>query len=163
MAKLLIYSDGACTGNGTSRGTIGGSYAAYSVDPDMNWRGTRAENDHMLLAEEDPVEFRHRFDLPIGKTERPTNNLAEAKTLEVALAWVKWYIKNHPEYDEVEICMDSQLVMNQLQGIYATNNTALRRVHNRILKLLDSLEAGGVRHQFTWIPGTLMKKTIIAH
>lgn len=162
-SKLLIYTDGACSGNGTSKGTIAGSYAAYAVDPDTNWRGTRAENEHMLLAEAEPVEFRHKVTLPVSEMERPTNNLAEAKTLEMALAWLKQYIKENTDYKEVEICMDSQLVMYQLQGIYATNSPPLRRVYGRILKLLDALEARGVKYSFTWIPGVLMKKTRIAH
>lgn len=163
MAKLLIYSDGACTNNGWDNAEICGSYAAYDVSPELNWRGTRASDNHMSLLNETPLEVQHRVQLPYFSNERPTNNLAEVKTLELAVMWANNYIKRHQEYSEIEFCLDSQLVLNQVQGVYAVRNAPLRKVYIRIHTILDRFDKKNVNVRWTWIPGDLMKQTIIKH
>lgn len=151
---LLIYSDGACTNNGKANAEVCGSFAAYFVPTGTPCRCPGNEEVHYRLKGQRPIVHIHKAPIFVGKFERATNNLAEAKTLEMALTWAKSY-----STDLITVCMDSKLVMYQIQGIYTTNNKALRRVYSSILDTIDQLP----RVAFAWIPGDLMKQTIIAH
>lgn len=151
---LLIYSDGACSGNGKADAQICGSFAAYEVPGGTKWRCPGNEDNHYALKEQTPIVYIHKAPILVSRNERATNNLAEARTLEMALTWAKSY-----STDAIVVCMDSRLVMFQIQGIYTTNNRALRRVYGSILDTMDRLP----RITFSWIPGDLMKQTIIAH
>ena len=151
---LLIYSDGACSNNGKAEALMCGSFAAYFVPDGLQWRCPGNEEAHYRLKEQTPIIHIDRAPILAGNFERATNNLAEAKTLEMALTWAKGYIT-----DTITVCMDSKLVMYQVQGIYTTNSGVLRRVYGSILNLMDRLP----RITFAWIPGDLMKQTIIAH
>lgn len=151
---LLIYSDGACTNNGKAEAQMCGSFAAYFVQPGTRWRCPGNEEAHYRLKEEEPIVHVSRAPILVGNYERATNNLAEAKTLEMALIWAKNF-----RPDALTICMDSKLVMYQIQGIYTTNSNILRRTYGTILNIMDRLP----KINFAWIPGDLMKQTIIAH
>lgn len=151
---LLIYSDGACTNNGKAEAVVSGSFAAYEVPAGTQWRCPGNEEAHYRLKEQRPVVHISRAPIFVGGYERATNNLAEAKTLLMALTWAKSY-----STDMITICMDSKLVMFQIQGIYTTNNRVLRKIYSSILNIIDNLP----KIRFDWIPGDLMKQTIIAH
>lgn len=151
---LLIYSDGACSNNGKVEANISGSFAAYFVPTGTQWRCPGNEEAHYRLKEQRPIVHISRAPIFVNQYERPTNNLAEAKTLEMALIWAQSY-----STDLITVCMDSKLVMYQIQGIYSTNNRALKRVYSSILDTMDRLP----KIRFDWIPGDLMKQTIIAH
>ncbi len=173
MDKLLIYSDGACSNNGKAAAEICGSFAAYFVPQDSRW----ADNSeaHYSLKKQKPVihESRVALTMPpavIGAPmlvphtlydkPKPTNNVAEALTLSKALAWAKSAIHGGKLLcKSIEVCMDSKLVLYQIQGIYSTNNRVLRKIYGGILSTIDRLPPVA----FTWIPGDLMKQTIISH
>lgn len=159
--KLLMYSDGACTFNGRKQAKATGSYAAYLVPSRSTWSWRVPENDekHLYLARVGkPLVIRRRIALVC---QRPTNNLAEAKTLDSALVWARNYVRSHSDdITSVEVCMDSRTIEYQLKGVYRTKAEHLRRVHAHILDTIDEI---AVPVRLVWIPGALMKQTIIAH
>ena len=162
--KLLMYSDGACTFNGRKGAAASGSFAAYLVPCGTiwGWHGPESEEKHLRLKEEGrPLVHMEKMTVVAGAHERPTNNLAEAKTLESALIWARNYVRDHhDDVTSVEVCMDSRTIEYQLKGVYRTNAEHLKRIHARILDIIDEIE---VPVHLVWIPGTLMKQTIIAH
>lgn len=75
---------------------------------------------------------------PIGKA---TNNVAEYTALIRALELAK---KRGAE--EVEIYMDSELIVKQLKGIYRVKNQGLRPLFERVKKLLSGFSAVKINH-----------------
>lgn len=70
-----------------------------------------------------------------------TNNAAEYTALIVALE----KISEKDEY-ELEINSDSELMVNQLNGIYKVKNQGLSPLYNRVKNLLTSFSAVSVNH-----------------
>lgn len=164
MSKLLVYSDGGCTEIGTRKAAAYGSFAAYLVDDKSVWGGTGSERRHMELTSEKPLVHCARESLVMDPNVNATNNMAEAMTLESALIWVlRWLHQKKVKVTCVEVCMDSRLVAFQVQGIYRTHCKNLRKVYGRILDLMYNITSTGCEIKITWIPGDLMKKTIIRH
>ena len=158
--KYLIYADGACTHNGRTNAKACGSFAVYDVthlgfDDDV----------HDVLVFEQPLHHESMFD--VIATGRATNNMAEAQALHTALAWACQCGLLSPG-NEVHVCMDSQLVLNQFTGMYKTKNVNLRSVYTRTYDMLrkQSEKVGcdveGLIH-FHWISGEVMKASVIAH
>lgn len=75
----------------------------------------------------------------LGET---TNNQAEYRGLIDGLAWI---VAHHPEA-EVEIVMDSLLIVNQVKGLYKVKNPDLRLRHAEVGVLLARLKAYTIRH-----------------
>lgn len=162
--RYITYADGACSNNGRSDAKIEGSFAVYSVPGEQ---GKSLFTDHASLIGKDPMYFASRITLLVPKGGRPTNNLAEALTLHAAIAWLCGNdILAMP--NDVTICMDSQMVLYQMSGLYKTRNGPMREVYQRIHGLLARQgKKSGCRMEeilhLDWIPGELMKSTIIGH
>ncbi len=58
----------------------------------------------------------------IGET---TNNIAEYSGVLAALTWV---LETNPNFDQIDMYMDSQLVYSQLAGLYKVKNDKLREL-----------------------------------
>lgn len=71
----------------------------------------------------------------IGKS---TNNIAEYKAIIAALEAV-------PGYEEVILCSDSKLIVNQLNGSYKVKQPHLKKLHQKVFEV-----AGNVK--FCWVP-----------
>lgn len=159
--RYIAYADGACSSNGKKDASISGSFAVYNA-PD-----SEGAVNHSRLLESDPIYFASRMTLIAPEGSRPTNNLAEALTLHAAIAWLCG--AGALEKDNlVTIFMDSQIVLYQMSGLYRTKNQHIRGVYQRIHALLDrhGKKAGCKMEdvlRLYWIPGDLMKATIIAH
>lgn len=158
--KLLLYADGACRYDGPDGGVTSGSFAAYLVPRKSKWRNR--EEEHLVLKEHGhPLIHQGRMSVGVTKTERGTNILAEAKMLETALVWARNYIKSQKDdVAEVEVCVDCQAVERQLKGYRPTHNRPLKKVLQRIRRIILDID---LPVRITWIPGVLMKQTIIAH
>lgn len=162
--RYITYADGACSNNGRSNAKIEGSFAVYAVESqDLSGQFT----DHASLIGKEPLYFASRITLLIPKGGRPTNNLAEALTLHAAIAWLcgNDILAKH---NDVTICMDSQMVLYQMSGLYKTRNGPMREVYQRIHDLLRKQgKKAGCRMEeilhLDWIPGELMKSTVIGH
>lgn len=160
MSRLLIYSDGGCNQTGAY-----GSYAAYGFAAEEAFPGT--EEEHIRLhSEKQPIVFNSRFPIVLSGF-RPTNNMAEAATLLSALTWLCTN-RTFSKKDSFLLCLDSELVINQMLGVYRVSNTTLKRLYTSIHTLLGrSEQKTGFSIEklisFKHIPGVLMKQLIIGH
>ena len=158
MSKTFyIYTDGGCYRNGGNDPRAYGSYAMYDVTKALE---NYAYLDAEYVAQCTPQDSCYRFD--VTSEYRSTNNLAEA----VSLLTTVMYIKQRKLCNKgcVVINMDSDLVLKQVQGIYRTRNSALRKIYEEIRKLLKGMgnpEKSGVLN-FNKISGKWMKQ-ILGH
>lgn len=74
----------------------------------------------------------------LGET---TNNVAEYSALLLGLGYA---IKNGIR--RLRICMDSQLVVRQIEGLYRVKEPHLRRLYEEALDLLKKLELYQIEH-----------------
>lgn len=161
--RYLAYADGACSNNGRIDAEIEGSFAVYALP---NEHGEISEAVHAKLVGETPLCHACRISLVAPKGARPTNNLAEALTLHAALAWIcsnNLLIRGN----SVTVFMDSQVVLFQITGMYKARNH-MRTIYQRIYQMLEAhREKTGCPLEemlkFDWIPGSLMKASVIGH
>ncbi len=71
-----------------------------------------------------------------------TNNQAEYEGLEAGVAWVLEY---HPEA-ELNIVMDSLLIVNQIKGVYRIKHPMLAPYHRRIMAILRQISKYSIQH-----------------
>lgn len=66
-----------------------------------------------------------------------TNNFAEYQGVLLAL---RWLIKNKEatDFDKVFFCLDSELVVRQINGVYKVKDTTLKKLFSDILDLISS-------------------------
>ena len=127
-----------------------GSYAIYVAEDGLT---------HEMLAAMTPTKLEHRLRFALNNV-RPTNNVAEAMAvLSLLTELVRCSAIN--EDTKVVIYCDSELTINQLAGIYKVKNQALKVIHNNIQKLLSGLYTKNIHLE--WIPGDMMKQTVINH
>lgn len=113
---IQLYCDGASKGN---PGPAGAGAIAYY-------------NDKIL--------FEIHKDLGIQ-----TNNYAEYSALLLGIQEILTCILNPKEYD-LEIFLDSELVVKQIQGEYKIKNKHLKELHENILKLLEQFHSYTIQH-----------------
>lgn len=157
--RYLAYADGSCVGNGRYNARMRGSFAVYSIGA--------GEINHEKLKEENPIIHVSMFTIPALENVRPTNNIAEACSLRNAIFWLmkNAYLK---EDNEIVLCMDSELVLSQFCGVYGIKRRYLREIYAEIYKTLsDYSEKSGFNAEkcltLKWIPGEIMKSSIIGH
>ena len=158
--NFLMYADGLCPNNGRyGKANSQGSFAVYS----LNHRGY-SEDIHEDLRTEHPLCHEEKFQIV---ATNPTNNIAEAKSLSTGIMWcLKTGILS--KGNVLHICMDSRLVLEQFSGVSQTKNRYLLDVYKSLYQVLDHYrkdtgydpEKSIALH---WIPGTIMKESIIAH
>ena len=161
--QYIVYVDGACSNNGNLDAQASGSFAVYRLDKPS--RISTELHDRLLM--DKSICHESRFHIPANNDCRPTNNMAEASSLHTAIAWCLDNNVLIPGND-LHICMDSQLVLNQFAGLYKTNNRRLREIYTGIYAMLrrkstkhdEDLEKCLHLH---WIPGDVMKRSIIGH
>ncbi|KKU89204.1 MAG: Ribonuclease H [Microgenomates group bacterium GW2011_GWF2_47_9] len=71
-----------------------------------------------------------------------TNNQAEYEGL---IAGLKWVVTNHPTSD-LEVFMDSLLIVNQLKGIFKVKNPELLPKYREAHKLFYALNKPSITH-----------------
>jgi len=79
--------------------------------------------------------------------ELGTNNTAEYTALINALEWL---VQNCLSAEQIVIYSDSQLVVNQINGIYAVNSENLFTLWHHAILLLNDFEPGQVK--VVWVP-----------
>ena len=155
MRALLVYADGACRCNGVyGEADAQASYAVYSVPclPETSL-------EHLAIRDAcKPLVHIERAHVtpPVGR--QPTNNLAEASALLMAASWLHRHGTLAPYKRKIRICMDSELIIAQVTGLYRTRAHQLLNFYRSIHNLIPMNQV-----EFRWIPGDLMKQTIIAH
>ena len=159
----LVYVDGLCKRNGSSDAEAGGSFAVYRLE-----KGEKVDDSlHVRLARRMPLYHDSEFAVVVSEQEQATNNYAEAVSLQTAIAWL---ISGGllVQGNTIHICMDSQLVLNQIVGMYKTNKIHLKKIYMSIYDMLDKhSKAIGTNAEkliaFHWISGDVMKASVIAH
>lgn len=121
MSNIKIYSDGGSRGNPGPAG-IGVVIQKKNVS-----------------AQGGSASGRKRKDIEIKKyIGVKTNNQAEYTAVVEALEWLK---ENNHQNSDIEFFLDSQLVVEQLNGNYKIKNEGLKPLFNRARELV--LELGG--------------------
>lgn len=159
----LVYVDGLCKRNGSSDAEAGGSFAVYRLE-----KGEKVDDSlHVRLARRMPLYHDSEFAIVVSEQEQATNNYAEAVSLQTAIAWL---ISGGllVQGNTIHICMDSQLVLNQIVGMYKTKKIHLKKIYMSIYDMLDKhSKAIGTNAEkliaFHWISGDVMKASVIAH
>lgn len=159
----LVYVDGLCKRNGSSDAEAGGSFAVYRLE-----KGEKVGDSlHVRLARRMPLYHDSEFAVVVSEQEQATNNYAEAVSLQTAIAWL---ISGGllVQGNTIHICMDSQLVLNQIVGMYKTKKIHLKKIYMSIYDMLDKhSKAIGTNAEkliaFHWISGDVMKASVIAH
>ena len=159
----LVYVDGLCKRNGSSDAEAGGSFAVYRLE-----KGEKVDDSlHVRLARRMPLYHDSEFAVVVSEQEQATNNYAEAVSLQTAIAWL---ISGGllVQGNTIHICMDSQLVLNQIVGMYKTKKIHLKKIYMSIDDMLDKhSKAIGTNAEkliaFHWISGDVMKASVIAH
>ena len=175
ITKVVAYSDGWVTNNGQIHAEAGGSTAAYNISTLTNiFKDTQV--DHALVAQTSLLfHEQHTYDLHHHKVRevlpaKHTNNTAEALSLYLLILELKELNLIKPGID-ILILLDSELILNQVLGLYRTNQQPLKVIYKQLFQLLDKVAQTyriGRREifqilSFLHIPGTEMKKTIINH
>lgn len=161
--EYLVYVDGFCKGNGKRDAKAGGSFAVYKLGQDDRI----GAGLHARLATRMPLYHDREFIVVVPDRDHATNNFAEAASLRTAIAWlITSGLLVHG--NTIHICMDSQLVLNQVTGMYKTNKLHLRKIYMSIYDMLEkhSRSIGENAEKlisFHWISGDIMKASGIAH
>jgi len=82
----------------------------------------------------------------IGET---TNNAAEYQAVVLALRWLSGYLHGRNTIDCLNFFLDSQLVVNQLNGNFKIKKPHLRQYHNQIKTLEKNLK---IKVGYQYIP-----------
>jgi len=99
MKKISVFCDGG------ARGNPGPAAIAFVVSEDG--------------------KIIYKFSKKIGKT---TNNVAEYQAVIEALKWLKQQTTNNKQYTTINFFLDSQLVVNQLNGFFKIKDAKLRNL-----------------------------------
>lgn len=118
--KLLLNTDGG------SRGNPGPAAYGYVIQDVSN-----------LAA----VKLLEKCGNYLGIT---TNNVAEYQGL---LAGVKWVVAHHPQ-SELQIKMDSLLIVNQIKGLYKVKSPDLFPLFQEVRGLLFKLPKWSIEHTY---------------
>lgn len=138
--KILgCFVDGGCLKNGTSEAEGYGSYKIYDLSPTV-LNGIVPDNLAALIEMDqlEEVMINSRFPLT-QQGKRMTNNIAEACSMQMLFAYLlnsKKISKDH----YIVIFSDSQLILNQLQGIYRVNNAWLSDIYKNIHRMIQNFE-----------------------
>ncbi|MHB8233011.1 MAG: ribonuclease HI family protein [bacterium] len=133
--NLTVYTDGA------SRGNPGKSGAGVLI-LDENENKTAALNRYLGIA---------------------TNNEAEYKALIIALEYIS-ALPKAAEIDGIIFLLDSQLLVNQMNGVYSVKSPNILPLYHKARKLLESVKEvsksgkNSIQVKFRHIPRELNKE-----
>lgn len=110
----------------------------------------------LVKNEKSQIIFEQGFFL--GKT---TNNVAEYAAVFLAL---RWLLKNAPKVKKVNFYLDSQLVVNQLKGLYKIKSPSLQKLALNIraleMKLSSSIIYQAIPRQLNKLADRLVNQTL---
>jgi ribonuclease HI len=92
----------------------------------------------------------------IGKTLGiATNNVAEYSAIKESLIWILENLKEMPDLQKINFYMDSNLAVQQLNGIFKIKNTGLMTIYFEIKSLENQIK---IPITYTHIPREQNKK-----
>lgn len=124
--KLNLFTDGGSRGN---PGLAGYGFVVYDVS-DLPPNTPPRENAGIVLEKSGNY---------LGIQ---TNNQAEYEGLEAGVAWV---LEHHPDSD-LNIFMDSLLIVNQVKGVYRVKHPVLAPHYRRIIVNLAAVAKYSIHH-----------------
>lgn len=128
ISLIKVFVDGGCLGNGGSNPKCYGSFVVQVTKTDGS----------MVIVRE-----RKSFNLDLCTT----NNQAEYSALLEALIYLVERSQKVRAMPQVQICMDSQLVVHQVNRTWKCKDAALCELRNMAQEALDKLSA-----TLTWVP-----------
>ncbi len=137
MTKLLLNTDGG------SRGNPGPAAYGYVIQDITSGAGIILEKCGNYL----------------GIT---TNNIAE---YEAVIAGTKWVLDNHPDA-ELQIKMDSLLIVNQIKGLFKVKNPGLFPKYQQVMGQLARLKSWSIEHTYregNSLADSLVNEALDAH
>ena len=147
--KLTVFIDGACEPiNPNGHGAC--AFAAF--EGEVAGRESDAR----------PVPFKTAAKL-IGEGPGMTNNIAEYRALRGSLQWL---VEHGHGGDEIDLRMDSQLVVNQVNGAWecrASNLQPYCRDCRAILLLLPQARLRWVPREENFVPDDLINRLYASH
>lgn len=125
--KLALFCDGGSRGN---PGPAAYGYVVYDITSLPN--NSNQMNAGIIL---------EKCGNYLGHT---TNNQAEYKGVIAGLTWIN---SNYPSCD-LEIRLDSLLIVNQIKGIYKVKHPDIIPLHKEVMQLLKSLGSYHIEHTY---------------
>ena len=113
----------------------------YKVYIDGGSRGNPGQAAIGFIVFNEKNEEIFRFGKKIGKK---TNNVAEYTALIEALKYLSKRVSNPNE--KIEIYSDSELLTKQLKGIYRVKDDKLKKLYNRVTKILSGFNNVKIVH-----------------
>jgi ribonuclease HI len=145
----MAFVDGGCTGNGSQNGKAYGSYHVYDVTNIPNITPQEAPLRGKLVLDSGRIDINAN-----SWNTRPTNNLAEAVSMMLLLTTLNNKGLMSPK-NTVDIYCDSELVLNQLMGVYRTKNPSLLKIHQGTYDVIHKYEK---QHNTSWHLNTSLNK-----
>ncbi|MFH1244539.1 MAG: ribonuclease HI family protein [bacterium] len=130
ITKLLLHTDGGSRGN---PGPAAYGYVVYDITGLSLRSSTGAKGDAGIVLE--------KCGNYLGIT---TNNQAEYAGL---IAGLEWVVTHYPPC-ELEIFMDSLLIVNQVKGIFKVKNPGLLPKYQEVRRLLAKLSQYSISHTY---------------
>lgn len=126
--------------------------ASINIFTDGGSRGNPGESALGTYIESDKGEEIKSIGKRLGIT---TNNIAEYSAIKEGLVWVKENIKEFDNLTKINFYMDSNLAVQQLNGIYKIKNEGLRKIFFEIRILENEIK---IPISYTHIPREKNKK-----
>jgi len=158
ISKYYAYVDGGCPGNSHNATHMFGSYRVYGP-----YEYTAERPAPGVLTQSEPCIRNDRFHIQGLDTGKTTNNMAEAMSM------LNLFIELDQKFltpdTQVVVCTDSQLIMNQILGVYNIKKPHLKKVYGLINNVADRFSSKhGVSMwqclNFEWITGDEMKEVL---
>lgn len=96
-----------------------------------------------------------------------TNNVAEYKAVISGLQWAYEYTKGKDHPIEIKCILDSNLVVNQLQGNFKIKQTHLQTLANQAFQIIQKfpgkISFNHVKREFNKEPDALLNQALDAH
>ena len=125
--KYLAFVDGGCLKNGSHMAEAYGSYIVFDITE-------LQEIPHYTNISTELSSCLEQIRFPIHhKSGRVTNNIAEAMSMFMLISSL--YHLGYFKRGIITICSDSLLIINQLQGLYATKDSNLLTIHRQTYQI----------------------------
>ena len=133
FTKLALFGDGGSRGN---PGKSASGFVIYDIS-DLDLNQISISIDQIITSQAKVV---HQEGIYLGIT---TNNVAEWNSAVLGLEYI---VKNFPEVKEVEVYMDSDLVVKQIKGIYKIKQPHLIPLGQKVKLLQKHFQSFEISH-----------------
>ncbi len=133
LSKLAIFGDGGSRGN---PGKSACGFVIYDISF-LNFDQCLTSLDQFIISQA-KIIYQEGIYLGIA-----TNNVAEWNSVALGLEYI---VKNFPQYQDLIIFMDSDLVVKQIKGIYKIKQPNLIPLGKKVKELLKKFNSFEIFH-----------------